>query len=547
MRSKFNLLFILLFVTCLSAPIPPSASAEGLKQVLILPFTINAEKDLAYLNRGMVSMLSSRLFHQGRLTTITGEKSAATLEAAIKLGADSGADYVTYGSITVFGKSVSTDLKLVDVENETTAINFSRSGNKKGDVVSHIDQFAAQANAMLMRSPAPPAAAAAQPVPQAAQPAIVAPVPVVVATPAPTAAAPAAISEQPKNKIWRSNRLQGEISSMAVGDVDGDGRIEIVMVVGLDVSIHRYEKGKLKTVGEIKGKAYEKLLGIDVADINANGKAEIYITRLNKQRRLVSSVLEWSGKGFSPILEKAGWYFRVIDVPGRGNVLMGQKRPPVSSSGGGDFEMPGANQLFLPGVFELTWQGEQLIAGERQPLPRGMNIYGFNYGNVIKPDQPMIVAMNEERRLRILNAAGKKQWTGAGRFGGSPVYIEYPAADDQNKTERLYLLQRVLVADLDNDGTPEVVVTKNKDVSRDLFTRFRSYTSGQVICLSWETVTMKTRWETEAISGHVADIALADIDRDGRIDLIYTVVSGEEGMFKKAVSYVVIQWGVSGQ
>jgi hypothetical protein len=194
MRSKFNLLFILFFVACLSAPIPLSASAADLKQVLILPFTINAEKDLTYLNRGMVSMLSSRLFHQGRLTTITGEKSAATLEAAIKLGADSGADYVTYGSITIFGKSVSTDLKLVDVENETTAVNFSRSGNKKGDVVSHIDQFAAQANALLMGAgPAPAAQPAGQPPAAAAVPVVV---PVV---PAP-AAAPAADSRRDPRK-----------------------------------------------------------------------------------------------------------------------------------------------------------------------------------------------------------------------------------------------------------------------------------------------------------------------------------------------------------
>jgi hypothetical protein len=317
------------------------------------------------------------------------------------------------------------------------------------------------------------------------------------------------------------------------------------MIVGQDVTIHRHEKKRLATVGEIKGRTHETLLGIDVADINANGKAEIYITRLNRQGQLASSVLEWTGTEFSPILEKAGWYFRVIDIPDRGNILLGQKRPAVSSAGGGDFEVPGAARLFVPGVFELAWQGGQLVAGERQRLPRGMNVFGFAYGNVIKPDQPMIVALNEERRLRLLDAAGKKQWTGSDRFGGSTLFMEYPAADDQYKTERFYLLQRVLVADLDNDGTPEVVVTKNKDVARGLFTRFRSYTSGQVICLSWEAVTMKTRWQTEAISGHVSDVALADLDRDGRQDLVYTVVSGESGMLENPISYVVIQWGVS--
>ena len=261
MRAKFNLLFVLLFMTCLSAQTPLFASSAGPKQILILPFTINAEKDLAYLNRGLVSMLASRLFHQGRLTTITAEKSAANLKAAIKLGANSGADYVIYGSITLFGKSVSTDVKLVEVENGGTAFIFSRSGNKSGDVISHMDQFAAQVNTMLLGTgpvtPAPPAPRAAQPaVPMAAVPIVSTPAPApIVSVPAPTVAAPAAVSQLPK-KIWRSTRLKDEVRSMAVGDVDGDGRIEIAMIVGHDVTIRRYADGRLTTVGEIKGKTY---------------------------------------------------------------------------------------------------------------------------------------------------------------------------------------------------------------------------------------------------------------------------------------------------
>ena len=58
MRFKFNLLFILVIFIVSFVYSPAPAPAADLKQVLILPFTINAEQDLAFLNRGMVSMLS---------------------------------------------------------------------------------------------------------------------------------------------------------------------------------------------------------------------------------------------------------------------------------------------------------------------------------------------------------------------------------------------------------------------------------------------------------------------------------------------------------
>jgi hypothetical protein len=54
--------------------------------------------------------------------------------------------------------------------------------------------------------------------------------------------------------------------------------------------------------------------------------------------------------------------------------LMGQRRGiPSSNDTGGLY----ADAHFLPGVFEMTWNGKNYQAGRRLPLPDDMNLYRF--------------------------------------------------------------------------------------------------------------------------------------------------------------------------
>ena len=553
-RFKIRLLLFLLSGILFTAT---AVAAQTPSKILLLPFKIHSEKNLSFLNRGISSMLASRLSASGKAAVFQDASAGrAVLEApdgseiqvALKQASALGAQYVVTGSLTVFGSSVSTDAKLIGVAEQRPLVTFSQVGTNTGDVIAHIHQFAAQVNTdifgMVAAAPRPaygPVVSAAPAV--VAPPAAAVPAPVSAAIPQ---AAPKSTGQQPQApEIWRSSRIKDEIRSMAAGDVDGDGQVEIAMAVGHDITVHRYEAGRLTTVAEIKGESYETLLGVDVADINGNGRAELYITRLNRMDRLSSSVMEWSGSGFRTLAQDLNWYFRVTNGPADSPILVGQRRRSVGPTGSGEFEMPGSVKLFMPGIFQLDWAGSRLEAGQRLNLPKGIFVYGFAFGDVMGKGQPMVVALTESNRLRIFDQDGRKEWTASDRYGGSSLYMEYPSADDKTQTERYYLLQRVLVADLNRDGRPELLVSKNKDIAGGFLKSFRRYSSGNVNCLSWETVTMKTRWQTEEISGYVSDINLSDLDRNGRQDLIYTVVSGEGGMMEKPTSYVVVQWNLN--
>ena len=99
---------------------PASGFSEEPQKLVVLPFTMNSDRDLNFLREGIMDMLSSRLAWKDKLEII--EKGVVKKEfdavpgpmneaKALAIGKVLGADYVIFGSLTVFGESVSLDAK----------------------------------------------------------------------------------------------------------------------------------------------------------------------------------------------------------------------------------------------------------------------------------------------------------------------------------------------------------------------------------------------------------------------------------------------------
>ena len=97
-----------------------SVSAADVKRVALLPFKINAEKDLSFLRDGIFDMLSTRLAKEGRVEVIGRAQVDAAMQsaaasgtvneaAARTIGSRLNADFVLFGSLTVLGENVSID------------------------------------------------------------------------------------------------------------------------------------------------------------------------------------------------------------------------------------------------------------------------------------------------------------------------------------------------------------------------------------------------------------------------------------------------------
>ena len=133
-------------------------------------------------------------------------------------------------------------------------------------------------------------------------------------------------------------------------------------------------------MAEVKGKKYLTLLGVDVMDLNNNGKPELFITRRQKDGRLQSFALEWTNGGLTKIADNQNWYLRVVNIPGKGKILLGQKRGVIMQGNFSKLDEP--DELFLPGIHELKWQGDNLVSARRLDLPGAMKVYGFAWGDI---------------------------------------------------------------------------------------------------------------------------------------------------------------------
>jgi hypothetical protein len=328
--------------------------------------------------------------------------------------------------------------------------------------------------------------------------------------------------------IWKSQPYKTAINGMALGDVDGDNRIEVVFVSKDQIYVHRLENERLLKIWEKKGKRHQTFLGVDVADVNGNGRAEVFVTNVEGSgQRLASFVLEWDGADFKQVSKDDPWYYRVKDVPGRGKVLYGQKR--------------NVDNLFASHVYELAWQNGEYDAGERLKLPKRVNVFGFTLGDAMNNGQESIIAYDESDKIRIYDISGDEQWKSDERYGGSMNYLEYAMhmSGAQGDVGFYFLPQRIFVKDLNNDGINEVIVSHNKGSIGELFSRLRHFTNGHVTSLFWNRYELYRNLQTPRVKGYISDFCIGDYDHDGTDEVVVAQVRKHGTLITSSKSSII--------
>ena len=235
MKTRTTILsFIIITLLSLVLIWLPASSAESLKKVAVLPFTMNSDRDLTFLQKGIMDMLNSRLAWKDKVKAMeyqTVKKKAAEFrgpidkETALKIGKALKADYVVMGSLTVFGQGVSIDAKILDVakgEELVTAFNQSKGMD---DVIPTVNKFAQDINAKIMGRYVRPPAYAMKPETDTEK------------------KRAGLISVKDKLEAGDADYVQNfrsGILSLDVGDVDGDGKNELVFIDSRTVYIHKW-------------------------------------------------------------------------------------------------------------------------------------------------------------------------------------------------------------------------------------------------------------------------------------------------------------------
>jgi hypothetical protein len=533
---------------CLSAG---PAGAEDPKKIVILPLAVNADQDMSFLQRGLQNMITSRLTVPGRMVPVENQKVAHALAAdpsvqaplppsrAIELARSLGADYVVVGSLTVFGDTISTDAQVFEVAAGTPQVSFSQVGASQSDVIRHVDAFSAEVNQTLLGIQSRPATTAViAPAPAGPAPADPRRHPETLLTPAKAPAqVTAAQVPRTQSEPWISRAFKTELHGVAVGDVDGDGANEVVIADGHTIEVHRLTQGKLVRITNFEVKSHNQFLKVDVADINANGRSEIFVTNLPANSdRLRSIVLEWEGDGLKPIAEKQNWFYHVMAAPDGGIGLYGQKK-------GSDISTFGISRLFDGGVYTLVWREGRYEADLRQPLPKGGNILSLAYGDTIEGSERTVLNYGRDFRLNLFESNGDEVWSSEEHQGSRNVYIELKENEfesDDSRVSRIFLPHRILVADLNGNGQREVIAARNEENLTSL-SRTKLFKHGYVQGLEWNGLSLVPAWKTDPAAKFIADVNIGDVDNDGIQDVIYAVVNKTAIRKKKQRSTLVVQ------
>ncbi len=535
------LLFFILLLILIS---PLNAAAKPVK-VAILPFHIHAENDLSFLKTGIMDMLSSRLSWKDKVVVADKalvENTARSIDGftgqslALLVGGKLGTDYVLFGSLTVFGESVSIDAKMVDVSGKTPVFTFFNQTQGMGEGIPKINQFATDINEKVFgratRVIQPAAAQNASPRQQPRQDDIYQhPEKLLGRADFDNNMQRGFDRGDPygpptgKFSVVRSRKFKTEIRGIATGDVDGDGRKETVLISKGTVFIYKMTGSRFAKLAEIERKG--NFLGVDTADVNNNGIDEIFVTSFsNTGKMLMSFVLEWDGTAYTVVSERNRVFYRSFQTPDRGDIIIGQKQ--------------GSKKLFAPGIYEIQWDQGRYKLADRFVAPSNQSVFGISSGDIFNNGQALLAAYSGGNLL-VTTKGGEEEWKSSDRYGGTLVSMELPARDDPKGTDLYYLRARIQVVDVDGDGKNEVIAIKNKDSTGSVFVRLRMYKHGSVECLAWDKFGLYPKWRSRNISKLISDFVVDDIDNDGNVEIAYVVVSSIGTGITKGSSFIVTQ------
>ena len=534
------------------------ALAAQPKRVLILPLAIHADKDVSFLQGGIRSMLSSRLYQPGKTEIIGQQETLSAVEAhgadvttdaaAVALAQQLKADYVVVGSLMMMGESISTDVRMVDVSQAQPVAAVNQVGKTQGAVIEHIDMFCTRVNEdvfgsqPIARKPAPKAKA------EVVDERRMHPEKLMSSD---VREDTGAVGMQPGMAAagaWRiGQQFKAQIRGLAMGDVNGDGRSDVAVIDNHTLKVFQYQQGRFILLGSVEEPKSSSFISVDVADINDNGTAEIFITnrplfRSGQQEtrafgastpQLRSLVVEWDGQQFKKIVEKDNRFFRVLHIPHRGAVLLGQRQGVLSDTFG-------TNSLFSGSVSELVWRGGAYVEEANMGVPARLNLYNFTLGDIDNNSQEMILSYSHLDYLRLMDRGGAEQWQSAEKFGTSDTYLEIPDDGDMVDMNRYYLPTRIVITPAARDGAPSVLVVKNTEGART-FPRVKIFKSGHIEYLTWNGLSFVPAWRTQPVSKYISDFALGDLDNDGQDELVFAVVVKTGSAFSDAKSTIVYQ------
>jgi TolB-like protein len=513
--------------------LPSSALCAG-EKIAVLPWKVNASGDVDYIRAAMPDMLSTRL-GQGRSDIIRPEQAGKAVAekkgelndaGAFEAGKTLKADYVLYGSLTIFGNAVSMDARLINI-NTGEAAPFASKGTGIESIIGLVDKLSSDVNSHL------------NPPPAQALPGVSVPVAVVPAG-VPAAAAPGKDSgfiikadksrEQPV--LWKGRDIDGMFVAMTAADLDKDGVKELFLISGNVIAVAKYSAEGMEVIKEITDSRTQNI-AVTSIDSDNDGAIEVYVSRISGGKP-ASAMLEYRGGVYSITASNLDWMLRAVSVDGKEPVLAGQRLRTIDG--------------FFGDLKKLRKDGDGLkeVSAFEVELPRNVNIFGFETFNMTG-GAAELATLDSRQYLTLYSPKNEgrgwaQSYKSSDYYGGTLNLLKLREAGGGPESAPISIEGRFFYADMDKDGKKELIIKKNTPGglgrSADVPASFKT---GEIISLSWDAVggTTAENWRTKQVEGYISDFFIDDLDGDGNREVTMLVVTGTEKLFGTLKSYIL--------
>jgi len=210
-----------------------------------------------------------------------------------------------------------------------------------------------------------------------------------------------------------------------IGDINGDGNKEFIIIDRYRVMFYKYENNKFKRIAQVKTKkGINYFLGVDVGDINGNGRDEIFITNDMGSGKLQSFALEFApgSKGPKPIWKDVNLYFRIIHPFGSKPTLLSQS--------------PGFQDPFHGPIKTIKYVKGRYQEGAALNLPNIYGtefiIYGMTQTDLNANGLQDTILLDKDYHLRVYSAKGRLIVKSNDYYGHDPRMIDVGIEEDSS-------------------------------------------------------------------------------------------------------------------
>jgi hypothetical protein len=177
-------------------------------------------------------------------------------------------------------------------------------------------------------------------------------------------------------------------------------------------------------------------------------------------------------------------------------------------------------------VYIMRADGSSYTRQKQVRLPRNTSVLALAKGPVTAESTEQYVMINRFGRLVVTDDGGSEQWESTEKYGGTAHVWLLPKNDpDGSYRDRVYIHPRIQFVDVTDDEAPEILTVQNNTFGGEALGRYKRFKNGTIQVMAWNGIALAPLFKTHELQGWISDFAVADIDQDGRNELIVSVVT----------------------